>query len=1177
MVSTMSVRKQGRFQQDYISPECQTPPIAFSRHEQARQGAQDGCFEGSKEYGASSPLFTDVTLSDTDSVSSFTTGDDLSLEKHFNNQPAKPASSSHSPQTAKRPRPELNIITHLPATQAKACGADVTVEQVQAKKAVATGRPKSIVSAKAEHCDIRPSRERSEAFARIRDLALGHRRRTMSRSTASAGRESASSRKNPQVSKDVMNELEASRAVMIGISVPQDEADLHLTDLVSSAITLETPTTPAIIVTPADDDFQLHKHSAAATSKGYIIDQIQRSQQRVPAHPSAAAFSSGAENTSSEGSKTATRTSERPVGTENAEVRHKSQGWWNLALSPMLSRAGTTKAAHDTAPEIPPIPDIYNRSRSNTESSRISPETPRRMGLAGPRASVWSHWTTEPRALDEAPSLAAHQDRRTDDQESMLRPAADQMLPRVASPRHKSSGLADEYYRATAIEQLSGMAYFECENHSCADHWPVFKSIYDMPNETPGTASAIPNSKFIHKQHESEHPRPAGVAVLTIPSHSRSTSFASDDFEFSPHVREAEPASIVHAKNVDTRTPPKSFAHRIDDVRESPGSTTTSHAVQANSAARKDTKVQPVSPLTPEESLQHNPALQIRAITAMPAAHAPVVLSPGPVSPEMEMMTRGRNGIQMAPMPIGSGYGSAPSTVAPTVIHNYYHWPIRDDSRQSGIPRSKSASPSLHKESDEDDEKAKTEQTQRLFRRLKACIAGRKAHKREHKTSQKYSKKRRCTIICTSAALVLVIVGAILLATLLTRGGSETPTDTQWLNLTGYPRMPTGISTIIRPDIVVQDSQCVQPATAWSCALPPEEHSEITPNDPDQPNFRFEIGFRNGTVGSNLTLPATKLRKRISNPFADRSTVADPSPPSRADQLFIGNTTDNNTEPVDGEETPFYISLIPAFPINPSDVRFSDQNTTTRLKPRQESSDLSDLIPLPTLDPSGLAPLGNLLPTSPYPTSQPLRFFNRGLPNEHFGFYIYYDRSIFLSTDVVGNTSPVNTNSTILNPDSTNIGAGNPSDRDGGVLRSSARSRCTFAQTRFLVQIFTNTGFDGSLNGPVPVIGSPQAANSAINYTPPGSFPYPTTITLDRHGGNVNQKAAYCYHVDAGGKLVEDEKNFILEMRGAGGELVNAAPSVFVEGGDVQEGFSEDAGGIDGGSGGCACRWQNWR
>ena len=47
-------------------------------------------------------------------------------------------------------KPDLNIFTNVSGTQARACGPGIVVEEVAAKKA-AKFRPKSIMSARAEH------------------------------------------------------------------------------------------------------------------------------------------------------------------------------------------------------------------------------------------------------------------------------------------------------------------------------------------------------------------------------------------------------------------------------------------------------------------------------------------------------------------------------------------------------------------------------------------------------------------------------------------------------------------------------------------------------------------------------------------------------------------------------------------------------------------------------------------------------------------------------------------------------------------------------------------------------------------------------------------------------------------------------------------------------------------
>ena len=105
------------------------------------------------------------------------------------------------------------------------------------------------------------------------------------------------------------------------------------------------------------------------------------------------------------------------------------------------------------------------------------------------------------------------------------------------------------------------------------------------------------------------------------------------------------------------------------------------------------------------------------------------------------------------------------------------------------------------------------------------------------------------------------------------------------------------------------------------------------------------------------------------------------------------------------------------------------------------------------------------------------------------------------------------------------------------------------------------------------------STSDAESYTRPGTLPYPITLTLDRHGGVAKRKMVYCYGIDDDdGAMNATALKLQLEDRAFKGSLVNEAPGVFNntdvvagDGGDV-----EAKGGIDGGSGGCGCKWGNW-
>ncbi|KAJ5316368.1 hypothetical protein N7476_006675 [Penicillium atrosanguineum] len=413
--------------------------------------------------------------------------------------------------------------------------------------------------------------------------------------------------------------------------------------------------------------------------------------------------------------------------------------------------------------------------------------------------------------------------------------------------------------------------------------------------------------------------------------------------------------------------------------------------------------------------------------------------------------------------------------------------------------------------------------------------------------------RRRWYFALCSIFLIIVVL-AIVLALTLTHKGDSTPVQSTWLNLTGYPPMPTGIATIAGTETQTAKSTCISPSTLWSCDLPPAQESANTPYAADNPSFRVEIRFRNGTyTNSTDTVTSTSTRKlrRDSGLY-----TSEPAAPSLADQAFIGNTTDGNSVPYAGEATPFYMTLLSPIHLSTKSL-FRRSSTTT-------STNLSTIIPAPDEDSDGAAAAAVLYPL---PESQPIRLYNRGQSDEHYGFYTYYDKSIFLASRASLNGSLTDTD---------------PSDQSGGVSRSSAKARCTWSQTRFLVQIWTQPGKMGydllsPSNGtstsssatPTSTSSTATSSSSATDYTRPGSFPYPVTITVDRHGGDADTKLVYCYAIEENGHYNVSDSKLQAEYRGIGGTWTNPANGNDVSGNSTY-------GGIDGGTGGCECQWVNW-
>lgn len=396
---------------------------------------------------------------------------------------------------------------------------------------------------------------------------------------------------------------------------------------------------------------------------------------------------------------------------------------------------------------------------------------------------------------------------------------------------------------------------------------------------------------------------------------------------------------------------------------------------------------------------------------------------------------------------------------------------------------------------------------------------------------------------------------------------SDTPDQASsvWLNLTDFPAIPTGLATIVGPDNSEAISGCVAPATLWSCSLPPEQQAANEPSAADQPTFIFQIQYDNNTrrlwdipngdaptpattssakttatatsTGSSSAASATatdvsRLTRRDGTTLYDTGIAPNPEPPSYDDMWFLGNWTDGIVSSnKSGEPTPFYISFFTTLSGSAGPNMLTDDTSTSKNK----RSSVSDLLPDPPLAADGTGAAAQL---RPFPTQQPLRLYDRGLATEHYGFYSYFNKTIYVSS--------VNTSES--------------ADAEGGVLRSSAAWYATWAQTRFVVKIWTRK----TTTGGARLIGSGGASDS--NTTSPGTFPYPMTVGEDTHGGDLQLKQAFAYGVEADGRVNLTEWSIIDNNISYGSPVVNAAEPD----GDLSWG------GTDGGTGGCRCEWVNW-
>ncbi|KAI0433635.1 hypothetical protein F5Y09DRAFT_53157 [Xylaria sp. FL1042] len=364
------------------------------------------------------------------------------------------------------------------------------------------------------------------------------------------------------------------------------------------------------------------------------------------------------------------------------------------------------------------------------------------------------------------------------------------------------------------------------------------------------------------------------------------------------------------------------------------------------------------------------------------------------------------------------------------------------------------------------------------------------------------------------------------------------PGPTYFLNLTDFPPMPTGVLTITEPNNTAAVSGCFTddtPSTAWSCALPKEDNQRST-----QLEFIFQVQFDNDTRAlwkladeANTSKKVVELAEESIHDRRSFRTDAGfkpvPEPPSLDEMRFLGNTTDEiQSDRKEGEPTPFFISLLESI----------DQTVGPDMLARRQGNaiggdsgngtgnfNLTELLPPPELNSDGTGAPARLFPL---PVQQPVRLFDRNLPTEHYGFYTYFDKTIYM----------------------VNSKKRDPADEDGGVPIADATSLVTFQQTRFLVQIWTR------MDNATHLLNSNDASSGAKA----NPMPYPVTIVQDMHGGSQT-KYDFSYGVTSEMEIDRQDAKLIGADLGFQGTFVEGNPS---------------SGGFNGGTGGCSCEWVNF-
>ena len=404
-------------------------------------------------------------------------------------------------------KPGLNIITEFPHTKKTALGTNAVVDTVAAKRPKLGHR--SVTSIKSSRVQLDYEEEPIPALDWAQQ-STNRRTADLDPSTTSESPERDSS--DQQFSGRHISP--AARSILIGMSVPQADLAAHQHNSAVSSVSWQTPRTPSILITPADGESpwsadhngNLRRRRPASSIYSTYTPTVARPvSEDAPPVPKVKSF---LKQSSSFGNGMSSHTlqlqpdqdgqasrqsfetdfddeeiepdqdhgrrgsseSQEQILPGGEDGRHKSQGWWNLMLSPMLSRAGTVVSKKSpfspTNKDFPP--ELRERQRMAEEKFQKHEPGPtdREVGVE-----------TTPILSDvELPSEQYHGN----------------ALRNLSIP---GSGLAAEYYHACAIDEACGGQYFDCINHSCSERLPRIGAASDdtmrgMQMDIPSTPKA---------------------------------------------------------------------------------------------------------------------------------------------------------------------------------------------------------------------------------------------------------------------------------------------------------------------------------------------------------------------------------------------------------------------------------------------------------------------------------------------------------------------------------------------------------------------------------------------------------------------------------------------------------------------------------------------------------------
>ncbi|WEW58615.1 hypothetical protein PRK78_004083 [Emydomyces testavorans] len=1142
----------------------------------------------------------------------------------------------------KKTRPGLNLVTNFTADEFQQAVKDSIARSRQApvKGFLDLNDLKSLSKSKQSHDlqDHKPQstwRSKARGYQELKDQATdSHKAFPQSGHVEKKSlMRMVSRRAGPKSSRRAQDLSPSDRPILIGMSVPAVNGNHAVEEEPIAQKNQQTPVTPSIVITPAIEDRNWDTVWNSSTQQPRPASSVYSQPtpfmkpsriESIPPVPAIPVMDSSWNNekyseplvdrspgwtrkrrSCSAGtvfeeeispswrsmrgrsfSNENRRETPKRLSLETMSPQRRSQGWWNVLLSPLVSRSSTisscrSPAVEDSSP--PPVPSLTEMPNASYSGNTTNEKSYGTEILSFPPESADSkNWNRTQSNITAWPNMDDW-DKQREDRNMAPQSFHSPKPPCEASPMSASSTQSVPLVMSTVANQVDISHNMPCKHDllsnqpcsMCLTRSNIDRFLAETAANSRGISAACPG-QFTFSQDQATQQRLENpcfqrfVANLTddgmgrTRSDSGSTTIEDDEPEMSPNIRQATATPLFRAGGatpalvyppVRPRSPETSSKVEVGEPSNSLGTRKLSRSTSSTKWRTSESILPPYSSPNPNK-----PIPRYRAI--FPPGQEPH--SPGPISPEGNNAMAIRGGIPMA---------NIENIQPPPAIYNPSISTFESNNR---LPPRPPAAPidlfSIHGpavvRTKIESKRRRREKEDKLGKNVGGLWRGRGCFSSAGCFGRggREGRKRRRWYFAIAVLLLLIIIASIVLAVMLTKKKANPPDiQSRWLNLSGYPAVPTGISTVGGPDPIEARSGCVHPSTLWSCALPKEDQAMNAPYDADVPKFRIQITFKNGTYSRStrvtgkakrdveLDLHKYSIRRILGyNSLYSRSDnlTPVPAPPNLKDLEFLGNTTDGTSSPFIGEETPFYATFLSTGTLNNHGKRDSFPNPLPNL---------TDIIPSPSSASDGTAAPANLLP---FPTNQPLRLFDRGMATEHYGFYTYYDRSIFLKS-----VAP------LKGSDASDI----PDDKEGGSTKSAARVRCTWAETRFLVQIWTQpekarlqlVEASASFNASTSSARSSSAPpDYAADFSRPGTFPYPVTIKLDRHGGDAKKKMIYCYGMNERSQIELNEKKLQLEFRGYAGTLINPAAGIFNLTSSGKSKRDEGWQPIDGGTGG---------